>query len=111
MTTDLSARWHRLTAPLVPDATRREAEFQRLTAAYQAPTRHYHNLKHLENLLTRLDAADLQDRAVVELAVWFHDVVCNALNHNNELCGKAQPGRRVDGGVGAGPIPARTQKL
>jgi predicted metal-dependent HD superfamily phosphohydrolase len=69
MTTDLSARWHRLTAPLVPDATRREAEFQRLTAAYQAPTRHYHNLKYLENLLARLDAAALQDRLVLRYGV------------------------------------------
>ena len=57
MTIDLATRWHRLTAPLVPDAARREAEFQRLVTAYQAPTRHYHTLRHLEALLCRLDAA------------------------------------------------------
>lgn len=90
MTTDLSARWHRLAAPLVPDAARREAEFQRLAAAYQAPTRHYHNLQHLENLLNRLDATDLQDRVVVELAVWFHDVVYNALKSDNEARSAAE---------------------
>ena len=83
-TPDLAARWHRLTAPFVPDAARREAEFQRLAAAYQAPTRHYHTLQHLANLLHRLDAIELQDRAVVELAVWFHDAVYHALKPDNE---------------------------
>ncbi|MBO2008874.1 hypothetical protein [Hymenobacter negativus] len=86
----LAARWHRLTTPLVPDAARREAEFQRLTAAYQAPTRHYHNLQHIENLLNRVEAANLQDPEVVQLAVWFHDVVYNALKSDNEARSAAE---------------------
>ena len=90
MTTDLSARWHRLTAPFVPDAVRREAEFQRLAAAYQASTRHYPTLQHIENLLRRLDAVELQDRTVVELAVWFHDVVYQALKSDNEARSAAE---------------------
>ena len=86
----LAARWHRLTAPLVPDAARREAEFQRLAAAYQAPTRHYHTLQHLDNLLHRLDAADLHDRPLVELAVWYHDAVYHALKSDNEARSAAE---------------------
>ena len=89
-TLDLAARWHRLTAPLVPDAARREAEFQRLAAAYQAPTRHYHTLQHIENLLHRLDTIALQDRTVVELAVWFHDAVYHALKSDNEARSAAE---------------------
>ena len=77
-------------APFVPDADRRETEFQRLAAAYQAPTRHYHTLQHIENLLHRLDAAVLHDRAVVELAVWFHDAVYNALKPDNEARSAAE---------------------
>ncbi|MDO7847188.1 hypothetical protein Q5H92_12520 [Hymenobacter sp. M29] len=87
---DLAARWHRLTAPLMPDAARRAAEFQRLSAAYQAPTRHYHNLQHIENLLNRVEAADLHDPTVVQLAVWFHDAVYNALKHDNEARSAAE---------------------
>jgi predicted metal-dependent HD superfamily phosphohydrolase len=87
---DLAARWHRLTIPLVPDAQRREAEFQRLTAAYQSATRHYHNLQHIENLLNRVEAAELQDPVVVQLAVWFHDAVYNALKHDNETRSAAE---------------------
>ncbi|GAB3572118.1 HD domain-containing protein [Hymenobacter daeguensis] len=86
----LHARWHRLTAPLVPDAARREAEFQRLAAAYQAPTRHYHTLQHIENLLNRVEAAALQDAVVVQLAVWFHDAVYNALKSDNEARSAAE---------------------
>jgi predicted metal-dependent HD superfamily phosphohydrolase len=80
----LAARWHALTAPLLPDAARREAELAQLTAAYDAPERHYHTLQHIGNLLNRVEAAALQDAVVVELAVWFHDAVYNALRSDNE---------------------------
>ncbi|WP_201978398.1 HD domain-containing protein [Hymenobacter rubidus] len=86
----LPARWHRLTTPLVPDAARREAEYQRLSAAYQSSTRHYHTLQHIENLLNRVEAAHLQDPTVVQLAVWFHDAVYNALKHDNEARSAAE---------------------
>lgn len=80
----LPARWHALTAPLVPDAARREAAFQALATAYEGPDRHYHNLTHIEKLLNRVDGTALHDPAVVQLAVWFHDVVYNALKSDNE---------------------------
>lgn len=108
MTTDLAARWHRLTAPFVPDAARREAEFQRLAAAYQAPTRHYHTLHHIANLLHRLDAAALQDRAVVELAVWFHDAVYHALKSDNEARSAAEALAFLHGSA---LEPARQQRV
>ncbi|MBF9220886.1 HD domain-containing protein [Hymenobacter ruricola] len=81
---DLAARWHALTAPLLPEAARREAVFQKLAAAYEVPDRHYHTLHHIENLLTLADAAPLQDAVVVQLAVWFHDVVYQSLRSDNE---------------------------
>jgi predicted metal-dependent HD superfamily phosphohydrolase len=80
----LAVRWHALTAPLLPDTARREAELARLAAAYDAPERHYHNLQHIENLLNRVATHPLQDAAAVELAVWFHDVVYDPLRHDNE---------------------------
>ena len=83
-TSDLAARWYALTAPLLPDAARRETELARLLAAYGAPGRHYHNLQHIENLLNRVAAHPLQDPAVVQLAIWFHDAVYSALRTDNE---------------------------
>lgn len=80
----LAARWHALTAPLLPDAARRSAELARLAAAYDAPARQYHNLQYIENLLDRLAAHPLHDPVVVELAVWFHDAVYDPLRADNE---------------------------
>jgi predicted metal-dependent HD superfamily phosphohydrolase len=80
----LAARWHALTASLLPDAARREAELARLAAAYDAPERHYHTLQHIENLLDRVEAYPLHDPVVVGLAIWFHDAVYSALRHDNE---------------------------
>lgn len=80
----LAARWHALTTPLLPDSARREAALQELVAAYKAPERHYHTLHHIEKLLERLSNAPLQDAVVVQIAVWFHDVVYNALRSDNE---------------------------
>ncbi|MFD1872373.1 hypothetical protein [Hymenobacter bucti] len=84
LTPTLAARWHALTAPLLPDAAHCEAELRRLAAAYEAPERHYHTLAHIENLLDRVGAHPLQDAVVVELAAWFHDAVYNALRADNE---------------------------
>ena len=84
LTSTLVARWHALTAPLLSDAARREAELARLAAAYDAPARHYHNLQHIENLLGRVEVHSLHDPVVVGLAVWFHDVVYDPLRPDNE---------------------------
>lgn len=83
-TSALAARWHALTAPLLPDAARRNAVFKEIAAAYEAPERHYHTLHHLENLLNRLEKLPLRDAVVVQLAVWFHDVVYSSLRSDNE---------------------------
>src|SRR6476469_8586325 len=80
----LHTRWHRLTAPLVADEARREAEYEMLAAAYEAPGRHYHTLAHIEKLLDLVEQAELQDAQVVQLAAWFHDAVYEPLRSDNE---------------------------
>ncbi|AII52490.1 hypothetical protein [Hymenobacter sp. APR13] len=82
----LATRWHQLTAPLLPDEAARTAMLTQLTKAYEAPGRHYHTLTHIQALLDATDqaAAQLQDSVVVQLAVWFHDAVYEALRSDNE---------------------------
>ncbi|WP_036555787.1 HD domain-containing protein [Nocardioides insulae] len=50
-----------------------------LVAAYTDPTRHYHDLRHLTEVLTQLDelaaAGELFPDLPVTLAAWFHDAV------------------------------------
>ncbi|GAB3304514.1 HD domain-containing protein [Hymenobacter tenuis] len=86
MNTTLSARWHRLTTPLLADKDRRTATYQQLAGAYGASDRHYHALPHVRALLDTVSkhAALVQDREVVELAVWFHDAVYSTLRDDNE---------------------------
>ncbi|AFY95341.1 hypothetical protein [Chamaesiphon minutus] len=72
-----------------------ERVFQLLVAAYTQPDRHYHNLYHIEHLLSILDrftATDgdrslhtLQDPISVSLAAWFHDYIYNSQASDNEL--------------------------
>jgi len=81
---NLSQHWHALTAPLLPAAARREAEFDKLVAAYSAPGRHYHTVQHLENLFAQVAAFPQQDAVVVGLAIWYHDAVYEALRGDNE---------------------------
>ena len=67
---DLAARW-----PLAGD----EAVRDELLAAYAEPGRGYHDLRHLAEVLDRLDelaaAGTPFDRVPVSLAAWFHDGV------------------------------------
>lgn len=62
--------------------------FQRLSACYAEPHRRYHTLQHLEECLEELDEieGDEERLALIEVALWFHDAVCepsSALNAKN----------------------------
>ena len=58
-----------------------------LVAAYTAPGRHYHNLKHIEDCLDALAGVnDLSatDREILTEAIWWHDVVYDPTKSDNE---------------------------
>ena len=84
MNADLAAHWHALLTPLLPDYARREAEYEKLVAAYSDASRHYHNLAHVAKLQQQVARFPVQDATVLGLAIWFHDAVYNALRHDNE---------------------------
>ncbi|MBX0291315.1 hypothetical protein K3G63_12755 [Hymenobacter sp. HSC-4F20] len=86
MNTTLAARWQRLTTSLVPDEGIRRATYQQLETAYSASDRHYHALPHIRALLDAVsrNLALVQDREVVELAIWFHDAIYSTLRDDNE---------------------------
>ena len=58
-----------------------------LVAAYTAPGRHYHNLRHIEDCLGALAAVDglsAAEREILTEAIWWHDVVYDATRSDNE---------------------------
>lgn len=63
-----------------------EAYWQEIEQAYRAKQRHYHTLKHLENLLLELTAVknEIQDWEVVLFALFYHDIVYKATGKDNE---------------------------
>jgi predicted metal-dependent HD superfamily phosphohydrolase len=81
----LKRRWEALFARLaiLPD---RAPSIDGLIMAYQSPSRHYHNLKHICECLDELDAVKELCAApdAVELAIWYHDVVYDATRGDNE---------------------------
>ncbi|TGE27230.1 HD domain-containing protein [Hymenobacter metallicola] len=84
--TTLEARWRHLTTQLGVAEPLRDATFRQLTAAYEGSGRHYHSLTHIRTLLETLELHKtlVQDAAVVQLAVWFHDAVYNPMRDDNE---------------------------
>lgn len=60
--------------------------WEEIEAAHSAPKRHYHTLKHLENLLYQLEAVkdQIQNWDAVLFTLYYHDIVYNPLKDNNE---------------------------
>jgi predicted metal-dependent HD superfamily phosphohydrolase len=60
-----------------------------LSALYSSPDRHYHNLLHVQTMLTLLHTyrTSFSDPEAVEAAIWFHDAVYDpqAKGHENEM--------------------------
>lgn len=57
-----------------------------LTSVYTEPTRHYHNLGHINQMLTfgqRITGNKLSREQI--LAIWFHDYVCVPGAKDNEV--------------------------
>ena len=61
--------------------------FEQLVGAYTKPDRHYHNLNHINHVLTTIERFDLklQNPIAVKLAAWFHDFVYGSQASDNEF--------------------------
>jgi len=57
-----------------------------IQTAYSKPNRHYHNLVHLDYLITNLSDIQnsLDDWQTIVLSVAYHDIVYNTLKQDNE---------------------------
>jgi predicted metal-dependent HD superfamily phosphohydrolase len=92
-----------LRAGAVPEAVDRLVE--ELLTAYAQPTRGYHDLRHLAEVLDHVDAleAEAAHPDAVRLAAWFHDAVYTASGApgaDEEASATLAQQRLVEAGVG-----------
>jgi predicted metal-dependent HD superfamily phosphohydrolase len=75
----LPSRW----ALLLPDSVELGRQ---LIARYSEPSRRYHDVRHLAQVLTAVDelADEADDIEAVQLAAWFHDAVYDVRAGDNE---------------------------
>ncbi|RWF39880.1 MAG: hypothetical protein EOS46_30240 [Mesorhizobium sp.] len=87
--------------PLIDDALKTE-----LSVLYHAAGRHYHNLAHIEAMLTL--AGDyrtlLDDPEAVEAAIWFHDAIYDSRAKDNEAQSAALAEQKLAGCADAGRL-------
>jgi predicted metal-dependent HD superfamily phosphohydrolase len=84
MAENLNTRWY----DLFPTADTKllSTLFTKISKNYQSRSRYYHNLTHIAAMLELSDeyAALLQQKDVVDLAIFYHDVIYNPLRKDNE---------------------------
>lgn len=75
-----------LTSKTSNDQNLCHALWKELAFNYGLPSRRYHNLTHLENLIQELEPCRMfiQDHDVVLYSVFYHDIVYDVLNKDNE---------------------------
>ncbi len=82
----LRSNWHALTNRYAADGAPSDRWYEVLTSSYSGPDRHYHNLRHVAEVLRLLEqfAGNVSDRATIFFAAWFHDAVYDTRSRTNE---------------------------
>lgn len=83
----LKSRWHSLLQNLQANSQLGEIIFVDLVNAYSHPARYYHNLEHIQHLLTLSEKVrDISDRfTVLQCSAWFHDYIYDSQAKDNEI--------------------------
>ncbi len=94
----LLASWQRLTDTFQVRAAVSAKLFEAMARKYDHPTRHYHNLRHISEMLAFIEARQEQisNNAAVAFAVWFHDLEYNTLKDDNEEKSAAHARKALD---------------
>ena len=82
----LSDGWRALAGAYVADEGAADKWLDLLTRHYSGPDRHYHNLRHVAEMLRLLEQFEgsAADYGAVRFAAWFHDAVYDTRKGTNE---------------------------
>jgi predicted metal-dependent HD superfamily phosphohydrolase len=89
--------WYELIKPYCTDGDLIDKCFEEILKKYSSYTRHYHDLEHIEALLNFSEeyAHKLQETEIVELAIFYHDIVYSAVKSDNEEKSAEQSEKRL----------------
>jgi predicted metal-dependent HD superfamily phosphohydrolase len=82
----LKQTWQELMSRYCTDEELINSEFDMLVGQYTAPSRLYHNLHHIEALLAlqKAYASNIRNNDVLQMAIFYHDIIYNVLKSDNE---------------------------
>jgi len=82
----LHAQWVGLASRYASDPSAIESLFKSIVEHYSAKNRAYHNLSHIQSLLSLSESLPdkIQNRDALYFAVWFHDVIYDTKRSDNE---------------------------
>jgi predicted metal-dependent HD superfamily phosphohydrolase len=82
----LHAQWVSLTSQYAPNRALIESLFNSIVEHYSAKNRAYHNLSHIQSLLSLGESLQdkIQNRGAFYFAIWFHDVIYDTKRSDNE---------------------------
>lgn len=94
----LNAGWRALACAYAADGGQADRWLDVLRGHYSADDRHYHNLRHVAEMLRLLEQfeASVVDYDAVRFAVWFHDAVYDTRGKTNEEESAALAARALD---------------
>jgi predicted metal-dependent HD superfamily phosphohydrolase len=82
----LKSNWFSLLAELNVERLLGNEVFADLIQTYYSPNRHYHNLHHIQHLLSLSKSIAEGDRlSVIQLSAWFHDYIYDPKAKDNEI--------------------------
>jgi len=61
--------------------------FSKLIQHYTESNRHYHNINHIQKMLDFSSelSSEIKDKEVIQLAIFYHDIIYNSLSKTNEI--------------------------
>lgn len=82
----LQAQWVSLASRYVSVSSAIESLFNSIVEHYSASARAYHNLSHIQSLLSLSESLPdkIQNRDAFYFAIWFHDVIYDTKRSDNE---------------------------
>ena len=82
----IHAQWVSLASRYASDSSTIESLFNSIVEHYSAKNRAYHNLSHIQSLLSLSESLmdKIQNRDALYFAIWFHDVIYDTKRSDNE---------------------------